>query len=293
MRKVKKYSLAILFVVSLIGLIWSGLHLPLPSQNTPLRYYSQHHSHKLLILKAIDSAQDSIDLSIFSLTDTDLIAHLNAKASKVPIHIHYDPKHSAKLTQAMHPSIKLTPKSGVKLMHRKILIIDRKLTLIGSTNMTKPSLIFHKNEMVGLYSAEIATWLAENLAEKNRSQHFTLNSHSIAIYLLPHNNALNALLKVIDQAHTQIEGQLFCLNHPQIIQSLQSAQSRGVNIHFTLDKGQGNQKRNEFPITYSKGYELLHSKSCQIDTTKIIGSVNWTRSGFKKNGEILLIIDSK
>ncbi|MDN3504884.1 MAG: phospholipase D-like domain-containing protein [Rhabdochlamydiaceae bacterium] len=248
----------------------------------------------MLLIEAISKAQKSIDIAIFSLTDSQIIDLLNTKAkSGISISIYYDHKHSSNLEKKLSPLISLTKKRKCRLMHHKIIVIDDELSLLGSTNLTSSSIHYHSNILAAIYHPPLAIWLKENFQEGEKNAHFEIEGRFIDLYLMPDKKAiaLNSLLKQIDNANQSIKGSLFSLTHPKIISAISAAKNRGCEVFFSLDKGQGNRDRNEFPIALSKGYELMHQKNCVIDDQVVMmGSSNWSKSGFKTNQEFFIIL---
>lgn len=304
MQKATKYNWGYklfftgLFSISILAialLVRGGTTLSLPNPSTPLSFYSNHQreNHKLLIINAINSARSHIDLAIFSLTDRDLIAHLNNQAKRgIRVRIYYDDRHSRSLEKWIDPSITLVKKSGCKLMHHKILIVDRSLILLGSTNFTPSSLLYHDNMLVGLFSHEIGQWLIENLTEKDRHRSFEIEGHTITLHLMPDKShqAIEHLTYLLEKSEKRIDLSLFALSHPKLIEKLENSRAK---VHAVLDSGQGNRKRKEIAHRLSSGYELMHQKCALIDGhTAIVGSANWSKSAFRSNQDFLLIIEN-
>ena len=178
-------------------------------------------------------------------------------------------------------------------MHHKILVIDKHLSLIGTSNLTPSSLIYHNNIILGIESKPLALWLCENIEKDSLSFKDNLEDMTLFAYLMPDRNkqALSHLIEEIDKAKISIEAALFSLTHKEIIAAFDRAISRGINIKILIDKTAMNSKISHLPIREYKGLELMHQKCCLIDDkVVIIGSVNWSEAGFNYNKDILLII---
>jgi mitochondrial cardiolipin hydrolase len=94
---------------------------------------------------------------------------------------------------------------------------------------------------------------------------------------------------------------MFALTHPQIIDALACAVDRGVQVFLYLDalnfKNTPPALKNLMDkcvqVYKQKQAVLLHHKFCLIDKKIfILGSSNWSKSGFKKNEEVVLIFDT-
>ncbi len=280
----KKYSLALL----LLALLYNYCRVE-PPRSTPSFYSPQTGDDlKKLVVTTISSAQKSIDISIFSLTDPEVIEAINRQAaSGIEVSIHFDPKHSPALVKKLHPSVTLSPWKKSGLMHKKIVIVDDHTTLIGSANFTLSSLMTHENLIMGLKSTPFATGL-----KLRKNFVLPLHSQTLYTYQLPDLRALSHLLSLIERAQSSISIALFTLTHPKIISALQDAHLRGVHIDLHLDRACASRIKCApiVPIPHS-GPQLLHQKVALIDnTTLIFGSANWTGAAFTRNSDTLHIL---
>lgn len=270
--------------------------MPFPTPSHPFQIYSSKEktNFKLLYVRAIKSANRSLYLSMFSLTDRDLLRGIDSASHHLEkVRIHYDPKHSNSLENL--PLIERVTKSKCRLMHHKILVVDDQLSFIGTTNLTPPSLFYHNNLTLGIQSPVIAAWLTQNAEKDTLSFTTKIEDRILHLYLMPDRKkeALTHLIQTIDNAKISIEAALFSLTHKEIIAAFERALARGVNVHLVLDKSAINAKVAHLPIKEYKGMELMHQKCCLIDKEiAIIGSVNWSESGFKFNKDIMLILEN-
>ncbi len=247
----------------------------------------------MLYTKAIGASKESVVLSIFSLTDQDMIDQLKAVAGHLPLKIHYDPKHSKNLKNIFLPPVELKAKSKCRLMHHKILIIDKNLVFIGSSNLTPSSLLYHNNIVLGIHSSPLAKWLCSHIEEGCASFTTSCKEALIFVYLMPDKKkeALTQLIQEIDGAKSSIQAALFSLTHPEIIAAFERAIGRGVLVSILIDKTAMHSKIAHLPLSEYRGMELMHQKCCLIDDqTVVLGSVNWTKAGFNYNKDILVII---
>ena len=106
---------------------------------------------------AINSAQESIVLMVYSITDPTIIKALRTKAeSGIPVQVIVDAKTSPSIEERLGPKISLLRRYGDGLMHMKILVIDHRTIFLGSANMTSESLKMHGNLVNGIDSPEMA-----------------------------------------------------------------------------------------------------------------------------------------
>lgn len=240
-------------------------------------------------------AKKSLDIQIYALSDKTLLNLLNKKAKDTSISIYFDPSASKDLKGKLDKSIALTPYSHHGLMHRKITIIDEKISLIGSANYTSSSLFWHYNNLCLVNSIKLAQFLA---AKKRGSCCFEYGK----AYLLPDfkNYALMHVISKIKNAKTSIHLAMFSFTHQDILKSLDEASAKGVKIFLYIDKANLKQTNNALTALIKKCEKvfiqktpvLMHHKLCFIDDHILItGSSNWSKSGFKKNEEVLVIFD--
>lgn len=243
----------------------------------------------------IKDAHTDLSMQIYALSDKSLIQLLNKKAKNTPISIYYDPSASKDLKDKIDPSINLIPYTHHGLMHRKITVIDDKISLIGSANYTSSSLYWHYNNLCIIPSMKLAQFLK---AQKRGACHFEWGK----AYLLPDykNYALMHVIEKIKHAKKNIHLAMFSLTHQDILQSLNDALNNGVKLFLYIDKANLKQTNTDFYALIKKCHKvfiqktpvLMHHKLCFIDdNTLITGSSNWSKGGFKKNEEVLVIFD--
>lgn len=251
-----------------------------------------------IIQQAIDSAKTSLFLRMYRITSPIIIQGLIKKLDHFcKTTIHYQFFKEVGLLQNHALPITLIGHSGPrgKIMHQKVLVIDNLWVLIGTANYTESSLTEDNNVIVCFKSKELSSCVIEDVSGK-----FKINEQLVQYYVLPKDraSAFNAILTKIKTAQSTIRVAMYALTHQTIIQELQRAHQRGVQVEVILDKERLslctiNSKKPLFPIFCKTGSGKLHSKMCIIDqTTFIIGSVNWSKSGFSLNSENILILES-
>lgn len=244
---------------------------------------------------AIQGSQKSIDIQIYALNDPKTLDYLRHQSKKADVSIYYDASATKNLFEKLGPSTHLHPYSKQGLMHRKITSIDDSLVLFGSNNYTTSSLYWHYNLLIGVRSKELTHFFK---TKKLGSKTFEFGQ----AFLLPDikNKALHATCDYLKNAEKSIHLGMFCLTHPYIIKELKEAQERGVKIYLYLDKLNFKNLRPDLlhlmrkceKVFKQTSQVLMHHKFCLIDDKILItGSTNWTKSGFKKNEEVLVIFD--
>ncbi len=276
-----------------LWLVLSALLPPLPSQSQPLLFYSNqlHDDLKIAVIRALKGATSSIALQIYDLTDPSILKLLEKKKREgLNVTILHD-KHGH-----LPKELEGNPVKCRGLMHRKILIIDEALILLGTANFTTQSLKMHDNLVLGRWHPELAQFLKKGSG--------AFKSGDLSAYLLPdaEGAALRALGSCIDSAAKSIQVAIFTLTHPELVGKLAQAQKRGVSVSVAVDRytAMGASKKAieqlqtaGAEVLLNQGSQLLHHKWALIDgQTLAMGSANWTGAAFGKNQDCLLILEN-
>lgn len=237
---------------------------------------------------------------MYGITDKDILSLLEHKATEgVRVDLFYDPSASPCLRRGLSPLVFTYPINSQGLMHRKILIIDKKQVFLGSANFTPQSLTMHDNLVLGFHSPPLAHFLSES-----HSSYFSFKSgpQTSELWLLPDVNdqAMDRLQELIRSAQKSIYIAMFTITHPLIAEGLKEAHQRGVKVKCAVDHytGQGasagflqSLSSSGIEVLLSSGKQLLHHKWALIDgKTFISGSANWTRSAFSQNQDCFIIL---
>jgi phosphatidylserine/phosphatidylglycerophosphate/cardiolipin synthase-like enzyme len=193
------------------------------------------------------------------------------------------------------------PLKASGLIHQKILVIDKKMVFIGSANMTKTSLLMHNNLVIGFYSPKIAKFLMEKTPFEVAEIKSSVGGQKLELFLLPNKNALERIKKIITRAKEKIKIAMFTFTNMELIEELIYAKKRGVQISVVVDYNSAigtskeaveKLKKENIKIMLSQGIQLLHHKYLYVDDkTLVCGSANWTKAAFKKNKDLVLIMN--
>ena len=135
------------------------------------------------------------------------------------------------------------------------------------------------------------------------------------IYFLPDESkkALHQIQKQILSAKNSIEITIYNFTHKKIANSLKDIAKRGVKIKIIFDYESSEKRKDKSMLYYLAKYKnisvyqikgklsknkkyfgKMHQKMAVIDDkTLILGSANWTHSGFGKNYEVIVITHNK
>ena len=222
----------VFFFLSLFAyLTYLSTHPTLPSEQTPILFYSNQTKDNLKILfsRAIQQAKHSIFLQIYGFTDLDLIRSLQvAKQQGKALDVFYDPKASLEIALQMQEA---TPLSCQGLMHKKILIVDDEQVFLGSTNFTPTSLRMHDNIVLGLYQKQLAEFLKHSL---DPFLSFSIQGQEAEFWHLPdfRKECLQRILQSIQKAKHSIHLFLRHFRKNQMLTDTQRIITAAVKILF-------------------------------------------------------------
>lgn len=283
-------------------LVVASIHIHFPNEQDPIHFYSNQTRNdiKILFQKAFKNATQSIFLSIYGISDPEILRVLHEKTEEgLLVKVKYDSSASVNLKKSLSPRAQLTTVKGPGLMHQKIAVIDKTQVFLGTANLTTTSLRHHANLLVGLFHPTLASYL-ENPTQPYLC--FDIQKQQGEIYLFPDPDALGLvrLISQIDLAKKKIVIAMFTLTHPTIAASLIEAKKRGVDVLVAVDyyTAKGSSKKTlstlenaGVKVFLSQGRELLHHKWAVIDEiTLVMGSANWTKAAFTKNHDFLLFL---
>jgi cardiolipin synthase len=282
----------------------------LPGSDHPLQIYSNQTQDDLtqLYLHAINKADRSITLVIYSLTDRDLIRALNDKSrAGIPLYIVCDATASPDLSQKL-PWATIVRRSGKGLTHQKILCIDDTLTVLGSANLTGESLKLHGNLVFVLDNQALTTALTSKIKSMDQYNGSTpllhqttqMGEQTVELWILPDDpDAVKRMITLFRSAKKSIKVAMFAWTRIDFTQELIRAAARGVKVEVVIDrslgKGAGAKivrmlSESGIPVALSTGKGLLHHKFAYIDDDVLVnGSANWTGGAFKFNDDCFII----
>jgi len=283
-----------------------------PISGQPITLYANQLEDNLssIYSSAINNANKSVLLIVYSLTDNDIIQSLkNARKSGVKVKVICDAEASPNVSARLGAKIDITPRFGIGLMHQKILVIDSSKIWIGSSNMTPESLKLHGNLVAAMESDALANYLtvkASTIHEVGKTQpvlqqKFDIGGQPIELWFLPDNkDAALRLKSLIDTAKKTVHIAMFTWTRQDLAQAVVAAAQRGVKTEVVIDHYSGKGvsakiakylKDNNIDVSLSRGGPLLHHKFMHIDNKILVnGSANWTKAAFSQNDDCFMVI---
>lgn len=307
------WTLIFVLITFSFGLVGYRLtHAELPTPDAPIQLYATETNQDLQItfVQAIEDADRSIHLIIYSLKDKKVINALNRAAARgVDVQIICDHNASSGLADKVGGNIKVTYRNSKGLMHQKILIVDQNLVLCGSANLTTASLKMHGNLVIGIFSPLLANDLlkkfdsmqSEGLVKTAPIIERKINDQDLEFWFFPdQSRGVEKIKELISSAEKSVRIAMFTWTRFDLAEAVVSAQKRGVKVEVVLDRNASNgvSKRvadklleGGVDVRVNSGPELLHHKFLLIDNATLLnGSANWTKAAFTNNDDFFLIL---
>jgi phosphatidylserine/phosphatidylglycerophosphate/cardiolipin synthase-like enzyme len=300
-------------MLTFLGFLQEELYrTEIPKDGSPPLLFSTQTNHDLQrsYISAINKAEKSILILIYSITDRKVIHALREKAEQgVDVTLICHEEISYDIEKRIGPQVKILKRFGQGLMHLKILVIDNKDCFIGSANLTNASLKMHGNLVTAFNSPALSTFVSEKAlsmglyqnAKDFKSQNFIIGGQLVEMWFLPDDAGASIRIKqLIREAKKTIKVAMFTFTRQDFAKELISASLRGVLVDVAMDnlasKGSSLNiynllKQSNIAILLNKGPGLLHYKFLLLDgKTLVNGSANWTKNAFNTNDDCFVVI---
>jgi len=310
----KSYLFSVFIALVLSGAFWlqnTSKAIRQPSTGAPAEFYANQNGDDLtqIFVKAIEKAEQSVLLVVYSFTDHQIIASLRKKAQEgLNVRVICDAKASPYIDSKLGSKVNVMRRFGPGLMHQKILVIDGQQTWLGSANMTTESLRMHGNLVAAVQDASLAkavtnkalTLKVEGHDRPFFHENFNIGNQEIELWFLPDNYDASMKLKtLIRSAKKTIRVAMFTWTRQDFAKEIIEAYNRGVQTEVVIDhySGKGASakvvqafKKAGVPVFLSQGGPLLHHKFLYIDGELLVnGSANWTKAAFNANDDCFMI----
>lgn len=276
----------------------------------------------------INNAKQTIDFAIYGFNNQPEIYKALQSAKKRGIKIRWVSNYD-KSENKYYPDIEklkiLLPDfnsnknengSRYSIMHNKFFIFDNEKVFTGSANITSTDLSgFNANYSILITSKSAAEIYTQefnqmyngyfNISKKEyKTPIIDINKDTkIKILFSPQSLIIdNYIIELINNAKKYIYIPAFFITHKQILIALNEAKQRNVDIKVINDATNAQTKYTIHKKLRVNGIKVktenyagkMHMKSIIIDDKySVIGSMNFTSSGNKRNDENLVIIENK
>lgn len=273
-----------------------------------------------MILNDIKSAKKTIDVATYNYTDTKTAqALIDAVHRGVKVRLVVDEDNAQKnvVSDLRDGGVKVIIAESNGLMHAKYIIIDGKVVISGSANMTLSSFSNDNNFMIRMESEEAADVFTAEFEEMYEDCLFGENSPkskgasaikledgtTVYVRFSPDDGIDDMIESLIQAANESVYMLAYSFASRDIAERLQAADDDGLDVivicedskAYTDGGGQCGPLSEAGLQVYVDGYSdvLMHEKVIILDDKVVIaGSYNFTRSADQRNDEQVLVISS-
>ncbi len=200
------------------------------------------------------------------------------------------------------------------LMHNKFFVMDGRWVWTASANLSDTDLtgynanlavLFDSPELAAQFTQEVDQMYERGLFHRRKKllalPEISIGQDRVRAFFPPKGNMAKKLLTQIHDAKESIDVAIFYFTHKDLARDLILAHRRGVKVRVILD---ATAARNLYslhaqirdagiPLKVENWGGKMHAKSVVIDGRfVVVGSTNWTKAGFARNDENLLVLDS-
>ena len=279
----------------------------------------------LALKKEIDTAQNNIDFAVYGINNQPEIYNAIVNAYNRGVKIRWVADYDKKDQNYYPDTIKLqkiittyntdekTDLAGQSaIMHNKFFIFDNKKVFTGSANITSTDIAgFNSNISILLESENVAQIFTQEFEQMyNGSFHkdkkafakekININGAELGVYFSPQDKPITTqLIPLIENAKKYIYIPVFYITKKELATALIEAHNRGIEVKIINDATNASNKHTIHHQLREAGIKVktenyagkLHSKAMIIDDKySVIGSMNFTNSGEKRNDENVVII---
>ena len=273
----------------------------------------------------IDSAEETIDFAVYGINNQPEIYNALVNAYNRGVKIRWVADYDKKDQNYYPDTLKLqkiittyntdkeTDLSGQSaIMHNKFFIFDNKKVFTGSANITSTDIAgFNSNISVLLNSEQVAKMFTQEFEQmyngafhKDKKAYpkekININGIELGVFFSPQDKIITKeILPIINNANKYIYIPVFYITKKELVNELIAAHKRGVEVKIINDATNASNKHTIHHQLREAGIKVktenyagkLHSKAMIIDDEySIIGSMNFTNSGEKRNDENVVII---
>jgi phosphatidylserine/phosphatidylglycerophosphate/cardiolipin synthase-like enzyme len=256
--------------------------------------------------RLINAARRSLEVEVYEFGRADLAAALVAAHDRgVAVTVVDDPSETA--TAATAVSLRARgldvvdyPVRARMIDHVKLLIADSRVAVVGGINWGAGSAANHDFdvEVLGPSVANLDRVFARDLVTCGRPVVVAPSLPDPAILVaatLPGAEILPMVLGVVGGATRTLDVAMYTLTDAAVVGAMEAALARGVAVRVLLDPSERPSDPSAASLRahgvavrlYRSSGEKLHAKAAIADGASVVlGSANWTVSGFEHNHEL-------
>lgn len=276
------------------------------------------------IIKKINNAQTSIHIASFEFDLTPVAeALIAAKQRGVEIQWVTDDEHGLEADEEPgHGQFAMLEAAGIEvradtrsaLMHNKFWIFDQQIVWTGSTNITENGIFDQNNNVLVIYSPELAAiyeaefqemWNGEfgpRSTSQLDSQYAVVNGSAMRVIFTSEDPAIEeAIIPLINSAQSSIRFLAFSFTDYPMAKAMIDRAAVGVDVAGVFEKVGSSTDAAELRTLYCAGVParrdenggFMHNKVVIVDERYVVtGSLNFSTNAETSNDENVLIIDN-
>ncbi len=258
------------------------------------------------IRRLLEQARSSIDVEVYEFGRADLASALTAAHARgVAVTVIADPSEAATTATAL-----TLRASGIDVVdypvrtrmidHVKLLDVDGSVAVVGGINWGSGSYANHDFdvEVQGPVVGNLGRVFTRDLVTCGRTAVVPEASVDPAVVVaatLPGAEILPMVIAAIASARRSLDVAMYTLTDADAVAAMEAAQARGVSVRVLLDPSERPSDPSATSLRahgvavrlYRSTGEKLHAKAAIVDgSTVVLGSANWTVSGFTHNHEL-------
>ena len=267
------------------------------------------------IISAIESAQYSIDLAIYNISNENIGDALLAAARRgVHVRMVMENKNlDGVVAQGLVAGgIPIQEDDREALMHNKFMVIDSLDVWTGSANFTYNGLSSDHNNLVHIRSSRLAENYLTEFEEMFSTNRFGSDSPAntpnpqlsvdgvlLESYFSPDDGVLDHLVDMVTEADTSISIMAFSFTSDELSAAVQDKARQGLTVQIVMDEQQAKSNQGgEYETLRNAGLDVrldgnsgqMHHKVIIIDgDTVSFGSYNFSNSAERRNDENVII----
>jgi cardiolipin synthase len=264
------------------------------------------------LVDAVTSAQVSVDAEIYEFDRPDLVGAMIAATSRgVRVRVVADPTVPVTVTTghrlaAAGAMVAFFPVGPRQIDHVKLMLVDGARAYFGGYNWGSRSYLNRDYEvaMMGPAVARLEGVFADDLARSGQPAGPPASDpqrpdEPLLLTSFPSDDVGRAVVSTLGSARHSIKIEMFVMTDTATMAALEAARGRGVDVQVLFDPGQD---LNQVAMVrlraagircrfYRTAGEKLHAKVAVVDGDHLIlGSANWTASGFRHNHELDIVL---
>ncbi|GAC1335299.1 MAG: hypothetical protein NVSMB17_18020 [Candidatus Dormibacteria bacterium] len=280
-----------------------------------VRVYTEGSAATTALVAAVAGSRRSVDAEIYEFDRRELVEGLlDARRRGVPVRMVGDPTvpvtvRTGRRLAAAGAAVGFFPVGPRQIDHVKLLIVDDRVAFFGGVNWGARSYRNHDFELrvEGPVVTRLRRIFAADLVRSGIpaapvTALAAEPGEAAVLTSFPGDDIGRAVVAALKGARRSIKLESFVLTDKATLVALEDAARRGVHVQALFDTGQD---LNQAAVArlrpagvqcrfYRSSGEKLHAKTAVLDgDLLVLGSANWTASGFRHNHELDAVLRNR